>query len=104
MWLLRISFHNFFIIFQFFFNFFTPYTSLSGLTLSLFEDMGWYEVDHSKSEYYGWGKGQGCDFLEDRCEDSWPNKNSNYWCSSSGANPGKKLLKLKKFIKIIKIY
>ena len=34
------------------------YMIISGFTLSLFEDMGWYIVDKSKAEYYGWGKGK----------------------------------------------
>ncbi len=55
---------------------------ISGLTLSLFEDMGWYNVNRSQAEYYGWGKGLGCSFIQSKCEISWPNFTS-YWCSST---------------------
>lgn len=61
-----------------------PSMPVSGLTLSLFSDMGWYQVDKSKAEYYGWGKDLGCGFVQSRCEVSWPNS-PGYWCSSGSS-------------------
>jgi hypothetical protein len=37
---------------------------ISDITLALFEDSGWYEVDYSMSNLFLWGKGQGCGFLD----------------------------------------
>ncbi len=53
--------------------------SVSGLTLSYFEDTGWYQTDHSKAEYIGFGKSEGCLFLSPRCEIDWP-PNRGYFC------------------------
>jgi len=61
-----------------------PLMPVSGLTLSLFEDMGWYRSNYSAQEYWGWGKDQGCDFL-DRCETSWPNKEG--YCTATTTAP-----------------
>jgi len=59
-----------------------PSMPVSGLTLSLFEDMGWYKTNIEKAEYWGWGKDQGCGFVQDRCESSWPDADEGYWCTS----------------------
>lgn len=36
---------------------------ISDITLALFEDSGWYQVDYSLSNLFIWGKNRGCDFL-----------------------------------------
>src|SRR5690554_734721 len=59
-----------------------PLMPISGLSLALLEDSGWYQVDKTKSEYYGFGKDQGCSFVQDRCENSWVGK-PGYFCSSN---------------------
>lgn len=53
---------------------------VSYLTLSLFQDMGWYKVDLSKHDYWGWGKDQGCDWLYGRCETTWDK--DTYFCNN----------------------
>eukprot|EP00825_Cyclidium_porcatum_P003294 TRINITY_DN1152_c0_g1_i4.p1 TRINITY_DN1152_c0_g1~~TRINITY_DN1152_c0_g1_i4.p1 ORF type:complete len:1226 (-),score=102.03 TRINITY_DN1152_c0_g1_i4:99-3776(-) len=40
---------------------------LSQFTLSLLYDTGWYDVDFTLAEYIGWGKGKGCDFINNGC-------------------------------------
>ena len=37
---------------------------ITELTLALFEDTGWYIIDRTKAEKNTWGKGRGCDFIE----------------------------------------
>ncbi len=51
----------------------------SVLTLALFADMGWYEVDLSAGEGLEFGHGEGCGFAEDRC-DAW---DASYFCTSA---------------------
>jgi hypothetical protein len=50
---------------------------ISDLTLSLFQDMGWYLPDYSYSSLLSWGHSQGCSFLNS-CS------NANFYCSSRG--------------------
>lgn len=40
---------------------------LSDITLALFEDSGWYDVDYTKANVFVWGKGKGCDFFNLQC-------------------------------------
>lgn len=54
----------------------------SGLTLSLFEDSGWYMVNFSAADNFVWGKGQGCDFVDASCG-NWP-INNGYRCTKDG--------------------
>eukprot|EP01114_Cavostelium_apophysatum_P014015 TRINITY_DN3518_c0_g1_i4.p1 TRINITY_DN3518_c0_g1~~TRINITY_DN3518_c0_g1_i4.p1 ORF type:complete len:762 (-),score=86.79 TRINITY_DN3518_c0_g1_i4:6-2291(-) len=54
---------------------------VSTITMALFNDMGWYYANYSAAENFGWGKDQGCDFLNHRCELTWPGR-SGYWCTS----------------------
>jgi hypothetical protein len=54
----------------------TPEQAISGFTLALLEDSGWYKIDN----YYTgglmrFGKNQGCDFLNTDCEASERNMN-----------------------------
>jgi len=53
---------------------------VSYLTLSLFADMGWYQVNFSNAEYWGWGKDQGCSWLTGRCENTW--NSPGYFCGT----------------------
>jgi hypothetical protein len=39
---------------------------ISELTLAMFEDSGWYKADYSLANLFLWGKGQGCDFLNNK--------------------------------------
>eukprot|EP00543_Licmophora_paradoxa_P018548 CAMPEP_0202473136 /NCGR_PEP_ID=MMETSP1360-20130828/89996_1 /ASSEMBLY_ACC=CAM_ASM_000848 /TAXON_ID=515479 /ORGANISM="Licmophora paradoxa, Strain CCMP2313" /LENGTH=184 /DNA_ID=CAMNT_0049099911 /DNA_START=57 /DNA_END=608 /DNA_ORIENTATION=+ len=41
---------------------------ISPITLALFADSGWYQVDLSRASIAaGWGRGSGCDFVEREC-------------------------------------
>ncbi|KAA0194103.1 Leishmanolysin peptidase [Fasciolopsis buskii] len=44
---------------------------VSNLTLSYFQDTGWYEVDYSQADDWQWGKGLGCDFVQKSCYEYW---------------------------------
>lgn len=54
-----------------------PVMIRSGLTLSLLQDSGWYQVDMSVADRYSWGAGQGCNFARLKCNDGW---SSAYFC------------------------
>lgn len=54
-------------------------TFLDEITLSVFEDSGWYKVNYEYAEDYPWGKGQGCEFTyADYCL-----TDEDYFCNSS---------------------
>ena len=40
---------------------------LSGLTLALFEDMGWYEVNWDMEQVLEFGLASGCEFATEKC-------------------------------------
>ena len=40
---------------------------ISDITLALFEDSGWYEVNYYTAGLFRFGKGEGCDFLNSVC-------------------------------------
>lgn len=42
-------------------------TVLSGLTLALLEDTGWYRTQPEQAEILHWGKGSGCTLFAERC-------------------------------------
>lgn len=71
---------------EFMAGFVNPQMPISILTLSLFEDMGWYHVNYSAQEYWAWGKGHGCEWLHERCEIGWPG-NPGFFCEATNA-PG----------------
>lgn len=48
---------------------------ISDITLALFEDSGWYEVNYYTAGLFRFGKGQGCEFLNSVCAS---NGNSNF--------------------------
>lgn len=45
----------------------TQVYAVSRITLALFEDSGWYQVNYDKAENMTWGKGLGCDFVKKSC-------------------------------------
>ena len=59
---------------------------ISPLTLAYFLDSGWYEVDVSRAaEPDVWGRGAGCDFVQEQCISNGQvkHKNSQFFCSST---------------------
>ena len=52
----------------------------SGLTLSLFEDSGWYQVNYAAADDFPYGKNQGCDFVQQKCN----KRSSAYFCKTGG--------------------
>ena len=51
---------------------------LTGFTISLLRDSGFYEVSVNNEEESDWGRNEGCSFVLDRCDQSsW----SKYFCS-----------------------
>lgn len=65
---------------EFMTGFVNPLMPITPLTLSLFEDSGWYFVDYSSTESFNWGKGLGCTFSMGRCEETW---DSPYFCTEN---------------------
>ena len=57
----------------------TPEQAISGFTLALLEDSGWYETNNYTGGLMRFGKHQGCSFLNEDCEliDSSKNKFKN---------------------------
>eukprot|EP00850_Spirogloea_muscicola_P006385 SM000030S11394 [mRNA] locus=s30:428293:434659:- [translate_table: standard] len=55
---------------------------VSAMTLALLEDSGWYVADYTRAELLGWGRGQGPDFAQRRC-DAWTGA---YRCNSTHAS------------------
>ncbi|TPP62498.1 Leishmanolysin peptidase [Fasciola gigantica] len=58
---------------------------VSNLTLSYFQDTGWYDVDRTLADNWLWGKGLGCDFVRKSCYEYWKIKESaglsiEPWC------------------------
>lgn len=45
----------------------TYYIVYSKISLALFEDSGWYQVDYSYGEQTTWGSNKGCEFIIDQC-------------------------------------
>lgn len=56
----------------------TQEISLSFMTLSMYRDMGWYDVDMSYAEGWRWGYKQGCTWATSPCNVSWT---SPYFCT-----------------------
>lgn len=54
-----------------------PISVYSAVSLALFQDSGWYQVDYSVAEKLEWGAGQGCGFATGKCGDTW---NDEYFC------------------------
>jgi hypothetical protein len=76
---------------------FSGYTdAVSPLTLALFEDSGWYKVSYENSELSPFGKGRGCDFVNEPCivNDGVPDFGKDIFCNTqssfqleNGTNP-----------------
>jgi len=47
-----------------------PEIVISDISLALFEDSGWYQVNYYTGGLFRFGKGQGCEFLESACVSS----------------------------------
>ena len=70
-----------------------PFTlRISPLTLALFADSGWYQVDLSRSAFpAGWGRGTGCRFVDDTCIDkdgSISDSNIGLFCNNTSVARG----------------
>ncbi|MFK7897307.1 MAG: leishmanolysin-related zinc metalloendopeptidase [Myxococcota bacterium] len=60
---------------------------VSAVTLALFEDSGWYEVDYSKAGTMSYGHGLGCEIAVNSC-DAYPALYSDeYFCSAPAEGP-----------------
>ncbi|GAM21523.1 hypothetical protein SAMD00019534_046980 [Acytostelium subglobosum LB1] len=59
----------------------SPDMVISVLTLALLQDMGWYLVDTNMVQQMHWGHGQGCQFLENRCESWYKGKQRGLFCT-----------------------
>ncbi|CAL1536224.1 unnamed protein product, partial [Lymnaea stagnalis] len=46
---------------------YTQNSVISRITLAMMEDTGWYKSDYSKAGDYEWGRGLGCDFVQNSC-------------------------------------
>ncbi|GAA54636.1 leishmanolysin-like peptidase, partial [Clonorchis sinensis] len=61
----------------------------SPLTLSFFQDTGWYNVDMSKAADWKWGKGLGCTFVQKSCyefmESRTREESMRPWCAEPPA-------------------
>ena len=73
-----------------------PENVISDITLALFEDSGWYEVNYYTGGLFRFGKDQGCEFLNTTCLTSgksnfeWEfcDKDDEKICSSNNLNRG----------------
>lgn len=45
---------------------------LSGFTIGLLKDCGWYRVNETLTEYFSFGRGAGCEFLGTNCNPALP--------------------------------
>lgn len=58
-------------------------TVIDRITLSAFEDMGWYQVDYEQAEELQWGRNAGCDFATGL---TCFNASSPYFCRRTSAS------------------
>ena len=73
-----------------------PEIVISDISLALFEDSGWYQVNYYTGGLFRFGKGQGCKFLESTCVSSgesnfeWDFCDESYEskCTSNNLNRG----------------
>jgi leishmanolysin len=57
-------------------------SQLSSLSLAFFEDMGWYKANYSMSEPFNYGRGEGCNWIQNPCSlANW----GRYFCSDSAS-------------------
>ena len=57
---------------------------ISDITLALFEDSGWYTVNYYTGGLFKFGKGMGCNFINDKCIEKESTKFHNDFCVSAG--------------------
>lgn len=58
-----------------------PNSVYSAITLALFQDSGWYQVNYSMAQTLPWGNNKGCPFAQQQCSvATW---GSQYFCSAS---------------------
>lgn len=65
-----------------------PEVVVSDITLALFEDSGWYSVNYYTGGLFRFGKGAGCDFLNNKCMNCMPNQKTDFnneFCYNPGA-------------------
>ncbi|GET86476.1 GP63, leishmanolysin [Leishmania tarentolae] len=58
----------------------------TALTMAVFQDLGFYQVDFSRAEAMSWGKDAGCAFLSEKCMEKGVTKWPSMFCS--GAEEG----------------
>lgn len=59
--------------------------ALSDITLALFEDSGWYNVEYYTGGLFKFGKDAGCDFLNEKCISN-KKRTSKYFCDKGDEN------------------
>lgn len=65
------------------------YTFIDPITLALFGDTGWYQVNYTSGDDYVWGKRKGCDYLKSRVTKQTKSLEDSKLCSvdyKSGCN------------------
>ncbi|GET86491.1 GP63, leishmanolysin [Leishmania tarentolae] len=56
----------------------------TALTMAIFQDLGFYQVDFSKAEVMPWGKDAGCAFLSEKCMENGVTKWPAMFCNDTG--------------------
>ena len=56
--------------------------AVSEITLALFEDSGWYQVNYYTGGLFRFGKGRGCSFIQNKCIADKTTSFSNEFCLS----------------------
>lgn len=54
----------------------------SNLSLAVFKDTGWYDVDYTLAQMPYFGRKAGCSFIEDLCIINGATSNSELWCDT----------------------
>jgi leishmanolysin len=61
----------------------TSFPIFSNISLSVFADSGWYQLNYTYVESLVWGRGMGCNFAMNHCvPPNWPS-NDGYYCSDT---------------------
>ena len=56
--------------------------AISEITLALFEDSGWYQVNYYTGGLFRFGKGRGCSFIQNKCVTNGKSNFPNEFCVS----------------------
>lgn len=59
-------------------------TSISEISLALFEDSGWYQANYFTGGLFLFGKNKGCEIVEEQCIQNQKTKFTNEYCTVSG--------------------